>query len=73
MPRHLKPFPDRLRVELRRAVKRGISTYELARRSGVSRPTISLFLSQETRDITTAKGEALAKAIGLRMDLTKDK
>lgn len=68
MPRR-KPIADRLRAEIAKAEKRGITRSQIARDSGVSQATLSLFVNDPDRSIRLDFAERIAEAIGLRFDL----
>ena len=62
---------DQLRREIRRAEKRGISRYRIAKLSGVGQATLCRFMSGTLLKMQVETAEKLAGALELRIVLEK--
>jgi transcriptional regulator with XRE-family HTH domain len=61
------PAMETFRANVRRAVDRGdISVSEIARRTGMSRPSLSRLLNSD-EVVTIPRAEAIAKAVGVAL------
>ncbi|MEX0887542.1 MAG: helix-turn-helix transcriptional regulator [Phycisphaeraceae bacterium] len=69
MPASRKPVTDQLRDAIARAEKRGITRYQLSKRSGVSQQVLSNIVRGTTPRLDNA--ERIAAALGLRLIIKK--
>ena len=62
---------DKLRREIKRAAKRGLTQYRIAKESGVSKATLSAFMTDPDRQLRLDLAEAIAEELGMKLDLTR--
>ena len=66
-----KSVADKLRAAIAQAERRGITRYRIAKESGVTEGTLSQFVNTPDRQLRLDIAEAIADAIGYRIDLTR--
>lgn len=64
----VKPLDERIREEIRKAEAKGTSRAEIARKSGVSKATLTRFLAGD-RSCGVEIGERLIQAIGGKIEI----
>ena len=66
-----KSVADKLRTAIARAERKGVTRYRIAQDSGVSQCTLSQFVNHDGRQLRLDIAEAIANAIGYRIELTR--
>ena len=71
MARNRKCVADKLRAAIVQAERRGVTCYQIAKVTGVTRSTLSQFMNQPGRQLRLDIAERVAEAIGYRVELTR--
>ena len=71
MARKRKCVADKLRTAIAQAERRGVTCYQIAQTTGVSRSALSQFMNEPGRQLRLDTAERIAEAIGCRVDLTR--
>ena len=66
-----KSMADKLRTAIARAERQGMTRADIARESGVSKATLTLFVSMPDRQLRLDLAESIAEAVGCRLDLRR--
>ena len=66
-----KNVADKLRAAIARAERKGMTRYRIAQVSGVSQCTLGRFVNDDDRQLRLDVAEAIAEAIGYRLDLIR--
>ena len=69
MPR--KPIADKLRTAIAQAERKGITRYQIAKASGLSKSTITNLMDGTSASPRLDVAERIAEAIGYKLDLTR--
>ncbi len=62
---------DKLRREINRAARRGLTQYRIAKDAGINKSTLSVFMAEPGRQLRLDVAEAIAEALGMKLDLTR--